>query len=96
MCRARHFGATKESVHKSDLVVFCETQQKFSVFIDHVSAICAQHLVACFLAPLASLPCSGVCVFKTKTTQAGTDATVLLRAAMYLAFCPSGASSGGA
>ena len=34
---------------------------------------------------------------KMKTySRAGTDATVQLRAAMYLAFCPSGASSVGA
>ena len=56
------FGGTKESVQKSERVVFCETQQYFAVFVELVSVICAQHLAACFPASLTSLACSGVCV----------------------------------
>ena len=58
------FGRAKQSVQKSELVVFRETQQKFDVFVEHVSAICAQHLHACFPASLTSLPCPGVRVYK--------------------------------
>ena len=43
--RVRHatFGGVNEiGVQKSELVVFCETKQKFAVFVEHVSVICAQ------------------------------------------------------
>ena len=41
------FRGAKESVQKSELVVFCETQQYFAVFVELVSAICTQHFAVC-------------------------------------------------
>ena len=49
------FEGTKKSVQKSEPVVFCETQQ-FAVLVEHVSAICAQHLAVCFPFPPPSPP----------------------------------------
>ena len=54
------FGGAKESVQKSELVVFCQTQQLFAVFVELDSAICAQHFDICFSCALTSLPCPGV------------------------------------
>ena len=50
------FGGAKESVQKSELVVFCETQQQSAVVVGLVSVICAQYFAVCF----SYLPCPGV------------------------------------
>ena len=47
-------------IQKSELVVFCETKQKFAVFVEHVSVLCAQYLAVRFSSALTSLPCPGV------------------------------------
>ena len=54
------FGDAKDSVHKSEFVVFCETQQEFAIFVEILSAIYAQHFTVCLSSALTSLPCPGI------------------------------------
>ena len=84
------FGGAKESVQKSELVVFFSLSLSRSYAPNTLLSASSPPPSPLFLVlALASV--------KTKTySRAGTDATVQLRAAMYLAFCPSGASSVGA
>ena len=93
------FGDAKESVQKSELVVFCETQQSSSLpFSLSLSRPYAPNtLPSVFLPPSPLFPALAFASVKTKTySRAGSDATVQFRAAMYLAFCLSGAPSVGA
>ena len=79
------FGGAKTIIQKSELVVLCETQQKFT-------------LMSAFPPPSPLFPvlAFAASVKNNAYSRAGTDTTVLLRSAMYLIFCPSTAPSVGA
>ena len=88
------FGGAEIVFNKSELVVFCETQLQFAVFVEHFSAPSTLPSASPPTSPL--YPAPAFALVKTKTySRAGTDVTVPLKAAMYFAFFLPAASSVG-
>ena len=91
------FGGAKESVQKSELVVSAKPSSSLPFSLGLSRPYAPDTLLSASPPPSPLFPVLAFASVKTKTySRAGTNATVHLRAAMYLAFIPSGASSVGA